>query len=264
MADFGLDFGIAGKTAIVCASSKGLGFGCADALAAVGVNLVMCARTPETLAQAAQTIRGRHGVDVTEVACDITTEEGRAAVLAAAGHVDILVNNAGGPPPGDFRDWTRETWIAALDAKMLTAFELIKAVIDPMIDNKFGRIVNITSGSVKSPIPQLGLSNGARAALTGFCAGLSRQVARHNVTVNGLLPGQFNTDRIEMLIANMAMTEGQTPAEVRTTLEARNPTGRLGEIEEFGFACAWMCSARSGYLTGQNILIDGGMFNSTL
>ena len=133
-----------------------------------------------------------------------------------------------------------------------------------MIENKFGRIVNITSGSVKSPIPQLGLSNGARAALTGFCAGLSRQVARHNVTVNGLLPGRFNTDRIEMLIANMAKTEGRTPAEVRTTLEERNPTGRLGEIEEFGFACAWMCSARSSYLTGQNILIDGGMFNSTL
>ena len=144
------------------------------------------------------------------------------------------------------------------------SFDLIKGVVDPMIENKFGRIVNITSGSVKSPIPQLGLSNGARAALTGFCAGLSRQVARHNVTVNGLLPGQFNTDRIEMLIANMAKTEGRTPAEVRSTLEERNPTGRLGEIEEFGFACAWMCSARSSYLTGQNILIDGGMFNSTL
>ena len=259
-----VDFGIAGKTAIVCASSKGLGFGCADALAAVGVNLVMNARTADTLAQAAHTIRDCHGVHVIEVACDITTEDGRAEILAAAGHVDILVNNASGPPPGDFRDWTRDTWIAALDANMLAAFDLIKGVVDPMIENKFGRIVNITSGSVKSPIPQLGLSNGARAALTGFCAGLSRQVARHNVTVNGLLPGQFNTDRIEMLIANMAKTEGRTPAEVRTTLEERNPTGRLGEIEEFGFACAWMCSARSSYLTGQNILIDGGMFNSTL
>ena len=167
-----LDFGIAGKKAVVCASSKGLGFGCADALAATGVNLVMCARTAATLASAAQSIRDRHGVSVDEVACDITTEEGRAAVLDAAGHVDILVNNAGGPPPGDFRDWTRETWIAALDANMLAAFDLIKAVVDPMIEHKFGRIVNITSGSVKSPIPQLGLSNGARAALTGFCAGL--------------------------------------------------------------------------------------------
>ena len=225
-----VDFGIAGKTAIVCASSKGLGFGCADALAAVGVNLVMNARTADTLAQAAHTIRDWHGVHVIEVACDITTEDGRAEILAAAGHVDILVNNAGGPPPGDFRDWTRDTWIAALDANMLAAFDLIKGVVDPMIENKFGRIVNITSGSVKSPIPQLGLSNGARAALTGFCAGLSRQVARHNVTVNGLLPGQFNTDRIEMLIANMAKTEGRTPAEVRTTLEERNPTGRLGRL----------------------------------
>ena len=168
-----VDFGIAGKTAIVCASSKGLGFGCADALAAVGVNLVMNARTADTLAQAAHTIRDRHGVHVIEVACDITTEDGRAEILAAAGHVDILVNNAGGPPPGDFRDWTRDTWIAALDANMLAAFDLIKGVVDPMIENKFGRIVNITSGSVKSPIPQLGLSNGARAALTGFCAGLS-------------------------------------------------------------------------------------------
>ena len=259
-----LDFGIAGKKAVVCASSKGLGFGCADALAAVGVNLVMNASTAETLAEAADRIRKKHGVEVTEVAADITTDEGRASVLEAAGHVDILVNNAGGPPPGDFRDWTRETWIKALDANMLAAFELIKAVVDPMIDNKFGRIVNITSGSVKSPIPMLGLSNGARAALTGFCAGLSRQVAQHNVTVNGLLPGQFNTDRIESLITNSAKAEGRSREDVRATLEERNPAKRLGEIEEFGFACAWMCSAHSGYLTGQNILIDGGSFNSTL
>jgi 3-oxoacyl-[acyl-carrier protein] reductase len=259
-----LDFGISGKTAVVCASSKGLGFGCADALAAVGVNLVMNARTAETLAGAADKIRTRHGVSVTEVASDITTPEGRTAVLDAAGQVDILVNNAGGPPPGDFRDWTRETWIEAFDANMLAAFDLIKAVVDPMIDRRFGRIVNITSGSVKSPIPILGLSNGARAALTGFCAGLARQVAQHNVTVNGLLPGQFNTDRIESLINNTAKNEGRSPEDVRATFEARNPAKRLGEIEEFGFACAWMCSAHSGYLTGQNILIDGGSFNSTL
>ena len=259
-----LDFGIAGKTAIVCASSKGLGYGCADALAAVGVNLVMNARTAETLAAAADKIRTKHGVTVTEVASDITTPEGRAAVLDAAGHVDILVNNAGGPPPGDFRDWTRETWIEAFDANMLAAFDLIKTVVDPMIERRFGRIVNITSGSVKTPIPILGLSNGARAALTGFCGGLARQVAQHNVTINGLLPGQFNTDRIESLIGNTAKAEGRTPAEVRATFEARNPAKRLGEIEEFGFACAWMCSAHSGYLTGQNILIDGGSFNSTL
>jgi len=259
-----LDFGISGKTAIVCASSKGLGFGCADALAAVGVNLVMNARTAETLAAAADRIRTKHGVSVTEIASDITTPDGRAAVLDAAGQVDILINNAGGPPPGDFRDWTRETWIEAFDANMLAAFDLIKAVVDPMIERRFGRIVNITSGSVKSPIPMLGLSNGARAALTGFCAGLSRQVAQHNVTINGLLPGQFNTDRIESLINNTAKAEGRSPADVRATFEDRNPAKRLGEIEEFGFACAWMCSAHSGYLTGQNILIDGGSFNSTL
>lgn len=259
-----LDFGIAGRKAIVCASSKGLGYGCADALAGVGVNLVMCARGGEVLAKAAQSIREKHGVDVVEVVCDITTDEGRAAVLDAAGDVDILVNNAGGPPPGDFRNWSRENWIAALDANMLTAFELIKAVVDPMCERKFGRIVNITSNSVKSPIPALGLSNGARAALTGFCAGLARQVAKDNVTVNGLLPGQFNTDRIEMLIANAAKAENKSPEEMRTIFEARNPTGRLGNIEEFGFACAWMCSAKAGYLTGQNILIDGGVFNSTI
>ena len=252
-----IDFGIAGKTAVVCASSKGLGYGCADALAAVGVNVVMNGRSEDTLAAAAARIRDAHSAD-------ITTPEGRAAVLKAAGHVDILVNNAGGPPPGDFRDWNRETWITALDANMLAAFDLIKAVVDPMIEHRFGRIVNITSGSVKSPIAQLGLSNGARAALTGFCAGLARQVAQHNVTVNGLLPGQFNTDRIESLIANTAKNEGRTPDEVREMFEQRNPARRLGEIEEFGFACAWMCSARSGYLTGQNILIDGGSFNSTL
>ena len=259
-----LDFGIAGRKAIVCASSRGLGLGCANALASVGVNLVMCGRTAETLAASAATIRETHNVDVVEVVCDITTEEGRAAVLKAAGHVDILVNNAGGPPPGNFRDWKRDNWLAALDANMLAAFELIKAVIDPMIENKFGRIVNITSNSVKSPIPALGLSNGARAALTGFCAGLARQVAEHNVTVNGLLPGQFNTDRIEMLIANSAKAEGRSQEEMRAIFESRNPTKRLGEIEEFGFACAWMCSAHSGYLTGQNILIDGGVFNSTI
>ena len=259
-----LDFGISGKTAVVCASSKGLGFGCADALAAVGANLVMNARTAETLAKAADRIRERHGVSVIEVASDITTAEGRAAVLEAAGQVDILVNNAGGPPPGDFRDWTRETWFQAFDANMLAAFDLIKTVVDPMIERRFGRIVNITSGSVKTPIPMLGLSNGARAALTGFCAGLARQVAQHNVTINGLLPGQFNTDRIELLINNTANNEGRSPEDVRATFEDRNPAKRLGEIEEFGFACAWMCSAHSGYLTGQNILIDGGSFNSTL
>ncbi|MGC6412229.1 MAG: SDR family oxidoreductase [Candidatus Puniceispirillaceae bacterium] len=257
-----IDFGIEGRKAVVCASSKGLGFGCAEALARAGVNLVMCARTADQLEAAADQLRRKTEVEITTVACDITSDEGRAAVLEAAGHVDILVNNAGGPPPGDFRDWTREDWIAAIDANMLTAIELMKAVIDPMINKKFGRIVNITSGSVKSPIPQLGLSNGARAGLTGFVAGLSRQVAMHNVTINNLLPGQFNTDRIEGLIANRATNEGRTKSEVRKELETKTPAGRLGEIQEFGMACAWMCSAQAGFLVGQNILLDGGNLNA--
>jgi 3-oxoacyl-[acyl-carrier protein] reductase len=259
-----LDFGLTGRKALVCASSKGLGFGCAEALARTGVNLVMCARGADRLAEAADVLRRKTGVEITEVACDITTPEGRAAVLEAAGTVDILVNNAGGPPAGDFRDWEREDWIKAIDANMLAAIELIKAVIDPMIKNKFGRIVNITSGAVKSPIPQLGLSNGARAGLTGFVAGLSRQVAIHNVTINNLLPGQYNTDRIEMLIDVRAKQEGKSNAEIRKSLESGNPTGRLGEIDEFGFACAYICSAHSGFLVGQNILVDGGNLNLTM
>ena len=259
-----LDFGISGKTAIVCASSKGLGFGCARALAKAGVNLVICARGEALLLESAQALRQQTGVSVTAIACDITTEEGRSAVLEAAGEVDILVNNAGGPPPGNFRDWSRDDWIAAIDANMLTAIELMKAVIDPMIERRFGRIVNITSGAVKNPIAALGLSNGARAGLTGFVAGVSREVAAHNVTINGLLPGQFNTDRIETLIANNARAQNVSKEEWRETIEQRNPSKRLGEIDEFGFACAWLCSAHSGYVTGQNILIDGGAFNATL
>ena len=259
-----LDFGIAGKTAVICASSKGLGFGCADALAQAGANLVMCARGAEKLEESAQSLRDKTNVAIQTVACDITTEEGRAAVLDAAGHVDILVNNAGGPPPGNFRDWTRDDWIKAIDSNMLTAIELIKAVIDPMIDNQFGRIVNITSGAVKNPIPALGLSNGARAGLTGFVAGLSREVAPHNVTINGLLPGQFNTDRIEALIENSAKAQNVSKPEMRKIIEGNTPTKRLGEIHEFGFTCAWLCSAHSGFVTGQNILIDGGKYNSTL
>ena len=259
-----IDFGIAGKTALVCASSKGLGFGCAQALARAGVNLVMCARTAETLEAAAQMIRDETAVSVQIVACDITTKDGRNAALDAAGQIDILVNNAGGPPPGNFRDWSRDDLMNAIEANMLTAFELIKAVVDPMIERKFGRIVNITSGSVKSPIPALGLSNGARAGLTGLVAGIAREVAAHNVTINGLLPGQFNTDRIESLIANSAKAQNISKPEMRQILEERNPAKRLGNIDEFGMACAWLCAAQSGYITGQNILMDGGAFNATL
>ena len=259
-----MDLGLKGKQAIVCASSKGLGLGCAEELAANGVNLVMNARGADLLHHSADRLRATYGVKVTAVACDITTEAGRGEVLAAAdGAIDILVNNAGGPPPGDFRDWSMADWQSALNANMLTPIALIKAVIDPMIDRRFGRIVNITSGSVKSPIPQLGMSNGARSGLTGFVAGLARQVAQHNVTINNLLPGQFNTDRIAILFAANAEKTGRTPDEARAEAEANNPCRRIGEIKEFGQACAFLCAVHSGYIVGQNLLIDGGSFNSS-
>ena len=259
-----MNLNLSGKRVIVTGASKGIGLAITRSLLAEGCTVHMVARSNDVLrdltSQLNESAQGR----ITYSALDLSKSENIPILLDASGPIDILVNNAGGPPPGDFRDWTRDTWIAALDANMLSAFALIQAVIDPMIDQKFGRIVNITSGSVKTPIPALGLSNGARAALTGFCGGLARQVAQHNVTVNGLLPGQYNTDRIETIIANTAKNENMSLAAARDMLEKRNPTRRLGEIHEFGFACAWMCSAHSGYLTGQNILIDGGSFNSTL
>ncbi len=258
-----MDLGIKGKQAIVCASSRGLGLGCARELAANGVNLIMNGLDEARLLASAEAIRGQYNVNVTPIAADITTEDGRKRVLVAAGGtVDILVNNAGGPPPGDFRDWQREDWINAVNANMLTPIEMIKAVIDPMIEQGFGRIVNITSGSVKNPIPQLGLSNGARAGLTGFVAGLARQVAQHNVTINGLLPGQFNTDRIASLFESRAKTEGKTADQIRAGAEGANPCRRLGETNEFGKACAFLCGADQGYIVGQNLLIDGGAFNA--
>ena len=259
-----MDLGLNGRQAIVCASSKGLGLGCAEELAANGVNLIMNSRTADVLNASADRLRDTYGVKVTAVAADITTEDGRKAVLDAAdGVIDILVNNAGGPPPGDFRNWSMDDWHKALNDNMLTPIELIKAVIDPMIEQRFGRIVNITSGSVKNPIPQLGMSNGARAGLTGFVAGLSRQVAQHNVTINNLLPGQFDTDRIASLFASRAKAEGREAAELRAEAEARNPCCRIGHIKEFGQACAFLCSAHSGYVVGQNLLVDGGAFNSS-
>ena len=258
-----MELGISGRKAIICAASKGLGLACAEELAANGVNLVINARTADVLNASADRLRDHYGVKVDAVACDITTTEGRAAVLDAAGHVDILINNAGGPPPGDFRDFSMEDWQNALNGNMLTPIELIKAVIDPMIEQSFGRIVNITSGSVKSPIPQLGMSNGARSGLTGFVAGLARQVAQYNVTINNLLPGQFDTDRIAGLFATRAEKEGRPADELRAEAEAGNPCRRIGHIKEFGHACGYMCSAHAGYLVGQNILIDGGASNST-
>jgi 3-oxoacyl-[acyl-carrier protein] reductase len=258
-----MDLGIRGRTALVCAASKGLGKGCALSLAREGVNLVITARGKEALEATAQEIRARYGVTVTAVAGDITTEEGRQAALKACAAPDILVNNAGGPPPGDFRNWERDTWIKALDANMIAPILLIRAVLDAMIARKFGRIVNITSGAVKNPIPELGLSNGARTGLTGFVAGLSRKTVRSNVTINSLLPGPFDTDRLRANMEFNAKSSGKTVDELRKARAEANPAGRFGSIEEFGDACAFLCSAQAGYITGQNLLLDGGLYPGT-
>jgi 3-oxoacyl-[acyl-carrier protein] reductase len=226
------------------------------------VNLVITARGAEALEATAVELR-KLGVGVKTVAGDITTAEGREAALKACPSPDILVNNAGGPPPGDWRDWDRETWIKALDANMLTPILLMRAVVDGMVARKFGRIVNITSGAVKAPIPELGLSNGARTGLTGFVAGLSRKTVRHNVTINALLPGPFETDRLRSNLAFNAKNAGKTVEELRRIRSEANPAGRFGTIEEFGDACAYLCSAQAGYITGQNLLLDGGSYPGT-
>jgi len=258
-----MDLGIKGKSAIVCAASKGLGKACARALAREGVNVTICARGEDALRATADEIRTMFGVRVDAVVADVATPEGRAKLLAACPQPDILVNNAGGPPPGDFREWTREEWLKALDANMLTPIELIKATVDAMIARRFGRIVNITSGAVKAPIAELGLSNGARTGLTGFVAGLARQTVAHNVTINNLLPGRFWTDRLKANTVFNAQKQGKTVEEVRRTLEKAIPAGRFGMPEEFGEACAFLCSAQAAYLTGQNLLIDGDVYPRT-
>jgi 3-oxoacyl-[acyl-carrier protein] reductase len=258
-----MDLGIHGKTALVCGASKGLGRGCAEALAAEGVHVTLVARTAETLEAAAQAIRAASGVSVTAVACDITTVEGRTKALAACPQPDILINNAGGPPPGDFRDWDRDDWIRALDANMLTPIELIKATVDGMIARGFGRIVNITSSAVKAPIDILGLSNGARSGLTGFVAGIARKTVAHNVTINNLLPGPFDTDRLHSTIAASAKASGKSIEEAREARMAQNPAGRFGTPAEFGAACVFLCSIHAGFMTGQNILLDGGAYPGT-
>lgn len=259
-----MDLGIRGRNAIVCASSKGLGKGCAMALAREGVNVLLNARDAATLERTADEIRKMAPeVQVRTVACDITTVAGREQVLALMPSPDILVNNAGGPPPGDFRDWNRDDWIKAVDANMLTPIELIKATLDGMIGRKWGRIVNITSSSVKAPIPVLGLSNGARSGLTGFIAGVARQVARSGVTINNLLPGRFDTDRIRQTSIAAAKKNNRTlEEEIRVSAEAI-PLGRFGTIEEFGDMCAFLCSDRASYMTGQNVLLDGGAYPGT-
>jgi 3-oxoacyl-[acyl-carrier protein] reductase len=261
-----MDLGLRGKWALVCAASKGLGKGCALALAGEGVNVVITARGAEALQATAAQLRALPGAaEVRAVAGDIATAEGRAAALAACPQVDILVNNAGGPPPGDFRDWDRDAWIKALDANMLTPIELIKATVDAMAARGFGRVVNITSGAVKAPIDVLGLSNGARTGLTGFVAGLSRQsrLASRNVTINNLLPGVFDTERIAATLKGMAAKTGKSIEELKEARKATVPAGRYGTLEEFGQICAFICSAQAGYLTGQNILLDGGAYPGT-
>jgi 3-oxoacyl-[acyl-carrier protein] reductase len=258
-----MDLGIRGRSALVCAASKGLGKGCAAALAREGVNLVIVARGRDALEATAAELRARHGVEVTAVAADVTTDSGRAAALEACPAPDIVVNNAGGPPPGDFREWDRDAWIRALEANMITPILIMRAVVDGMIARRFGRIVNITSGAVKSPIPELGLSNGARTGLTGFVAGLARRTVRHNVTVNNLLPGPFDTDRLRANLEFNARAAGKAVEEVRRARTEANPAGRFGTIEEFGDACAYLCSAQAGFITGQNLLLDGGAYPGT-
>jgi 3-oxoacyl-[acyl-carrier protein] reductase len=259
-----MDLGIRGRRAIVCAASKGLGRGCAEALAAEGVELVLNARGEAALEAAAAAIRERHGVAVTAVAADIATSAGRDAVLAACREPDILVTNAGGPPPGVWSDWGREDFLKALDANMLTPIALMQAVLPGMIARGWGRVVNITSQAVRSPIPALGLSNTARAGLTGFVAGTSRQVAKHGVTINNLLPGIHATDRADALDRGVVAAEGIDMAAARARRAATIPAGRYGTPEEFGAACAFLCSLHAGFIVGQNWLLDGGAFNSTL
>ncbi len=258
-----MDFGIRGKKALVCAASKGLGRGCAEALAREGVELVITARGREALEATAADLAKRFSVKVTAVAGDITTEEGRKQALSACPSPDILVNNAGGPPPGDWREWGRDAWMQALNANMLTPIELMKAVIDGMVARKFGRVVNITSSAVKAPIAELGLSNGARSGLTGFVAGLSRRTVKDNVTINNLLPGAMWTDRLRSNIEFNAKKAGKSVEETKRARESAIPAGRFGTSEEFGDYCAFLCSASASYITGQNLLIDGGNYPGT-
>lgn len=261
-----MDLGLQGRWALVCAASKGLGRGCAEALVKEGANVVITARGDEALQATAAALRALNpAVQVRAVAGDITTPAGRSAALAACPQVDILVNNAGGPPPGDFRQWDRDTWIAALDANMLSPIELIKAVVDGMAERRFGRVVNITSGAVKAPIDILGLSNGARSGLTGFVAGLARQprLAGANVTLNNLLPGPFDTDRLRTTMQGAASRSGQSLEAVWDQRRLAVPAQRFGTPEEFGAACAFLCSQHAGFITGQNWLMDGGLYPGT-
>ena len=259
-----MDLGIRGKRGLVCAASKGLGRGCAEALAEAGVDLVINSRTEAEITQTAHEIAETYGVKVTPVAADITTEDGRAKVLAAAGDVDILVTNAGGPPPGQWTDWNRDDFIKAVDANMLTGIALMQALVPGMMERGWGRVVNITSQSVRSPIPALGLSNTARAGLTGFVAGMSRQVAGSGVCVNNILPGIHATDRADSLDKGVSAKEGISIDDARKKRQATIPTGTYGQANDFGATCAFLCSQQAKFIVGQNILLDGGALNVTV
>ena len=263
-----MDLGIAGKWALVCGASKGLGCGCAQALVREGVNVLIVARGADVLQATATKLIADHahstGAEVLFCAVDITTVQGRAAVFAMRKDFDIVVTNAGGPPPGDFRDWDRDAWIRAVDANMLTPIELIKATVDGMAARGFGRIVNITSSSVKAPIDVLGLSNGARSGLTGFVAGVARsKLAAQGVTINNLLPGVFDTDRIKTMLEGTSKKTGQTVEALADARRQAIPAKRFGTPEEFGAICAFLCSQQGGYINGQNVLADGGAYPGT-
>jgi 3-oxoacyl-[acyl-carrier protein] reductase len=255
-----MDLGIAGKKALVCGASAGLGYACAEALVREGVNVVIVARTPDPLAQAAMKLEAIGSAKVYTVAADVGTEEGRLRIFGAHPNFDMVVTNAAGPPPGDFRQWSREDWIKALDANMLAPIAIIKAVVDGMMERGFGRIVNITSSAVKSPVDGLGLSNGARSGLTGFVAGLARSTVAKGVTINNLLPGTFDTSRLAGNFAAQAQREGLTAEEVRQRRIEKHPARRLGQPQELGNTCAYLCSVHAGYINGQNVLLDGGSY----
>ncbi len=259
-----MDLQLRGKTALVCGASQGLGFACARSLAREGVEITIVARRPDVLDQAAQQIRQETGGRVHTVAADITTERGRQASLQTAGQPDILVTNAAGPKPGDFREWSQQDWMAAINANMYTPIALIQAVIDTMTARRFGRIINITSSAVKMPIGVLGLSNGARSGLTGFVSGIARQVAQYNVTINNLLPGAFATQRLEQTARRVAQEQGLTVDEVHQSRLAAIPAHRFGQPDELGDACAYLCSAQASFVTAQNFLMDGGAYPGTL
>ena len=255
-----MDLGISGKKALVCGASAGRGYACAQALVREGVDVLLVARTEAPLLAAAERLRIQGGASVWTITADVTTEAGRARIWEAKQNFDIVVTNAGGPPPGDFRDWDRDIWVRALDANMLTPIALIKATVDGMMARGFGRIINITSSAVKSPVDGLGLSNGARSGLTGFVAGLARTTVAKGVTINNLLPGTFDTARLAGNFAAQAARQGITTEQAMAARLAKHPAQRFGQPDELGNTCAYLCSMHAGYINGQNILLDGGSF----